>query len=501
MKLRYERVCGIDVHKQMVKACVRIPGSGPEREEIVKTFGTTTRELLRLSEWLKGLQITHVAMESTGVYWKPVYYILEGDFTVIVVNPASIKNVGHKTDVRDARWIAQLLECDLLRPSYIPPRPIRQLRSLTRYRRKMMEQRVEEIQRLDDVLQDAGVMLSSVASQMRGVTAQAMVAALAEGETDPDELAELAVGKLRAKKEELRQALNGHFGPTHAFLVKEILSHLEHLEQMLNRLNEEINRQLQPYQAEVQLLQTIPGVKEKTTQVIIAELGANMNPFPSAGQAASWACVCPNSNQSAGKRKAEHVRKRGGGLRPALVQAAWAAVRENNSYLAGQYHRLAGHMLKKKAITAVAHSILVIAYYVLKEHKGYQDLGRDYFLKRNQEAVQNRCLRQLERLGLKVTVVEAVTPEAGEPTAEVSNVDAGRESDAELEVIDQPRPKVKKPVQPRKSSKAHKCGTATASASLSTPPGEPKTPKRNRNRRTTQRAAINDTNAGPMPPT
>ena len=462
MRLKYERVCGMDVHKDMIKACVRRPGSGPEREELVKTFGTITRELQRLREWLQALGVTHVAMESTGIYWKPVYYMLEGDFTILVVNPASIKNIGHKTDVRDARWIAQLLECDLLRGSYVPPRPIRSLRSLTRYRKKVMEQRVEEIQRLQAVLQDAGIMLGSVASTVRGASARAMIAALAAGKTDADELAELAVGSLRNKREELRFALEGHFDPTHGFLVKEILDHLEHLDGMLIRLNEEINRQLQPYAEEVKLLQTIPGVKERTTQVIIAELGVNMDPFPTAGQAASWGCLCPMSNQSAGKRKVEHVRKRVGGLRPALVQAAWAAVRENDSYLAAQFHRLAGHMLKKKAILAVAHSLLEIAYYVLKERKPYQDLGPDYFLKRNKEAVQKRCVRQLERLGFKVNIVTTGVAEAP------SSGDAEQPATLTVEVLAQaetPNPPTAPP-KPRTGRKARGCRSPKPSVRL-----------------------------------
>jgi transposase len=493
----------MDVHKKMIKACVRIPGSGPEREAIVKTFGTTTRELIRMSEWLKALQVTHVAMESTGVYWKPVYYILEGDFRILVVNPATIKNVGHKTDVRDARWIAQLLECDLLRSSYIPPAPIRTLRSLTRYRRKIMEQRVEEIQRLHDLLQDAGVMLSSVAGQVRGVSAQAMITAMVEGQTDPDELAEMALGKLRAKKEELRQALNGHFGPTHGFLARELLGHLEHLEGMLERLNDEINRQLEPYREEVQLLQTIPGVKEKTTQVIIAELGVKMDPFPSAGEAASWACVCPRNNRSAGKRKTEHVGKRGGGLRPALVQAAWAAVRQDGSYLAAQYHRFAGHMLKKKAILGVAHSILVIAYYVLKEHKPYHDLGRDYFLKRNKESVQKRCVRQLERLGLKVTVEPVAVSAAEVPVVELasSHADEGSNVVPEPEVVDVPAALVEKPAQLRKPQKARKCGSKKPSPSLLAQQGETKARKQrsSRKRQTSKRTADGE-RGGSVPP-
>jgi transposase len=343
-------------------------------------------------------------MQSTGVYWKPVYYVLEGEFTILLVNPASIKNMGPKTDARDARWIAQLLECDLLRGSFIPPEPIRVLRSLTRYRKKITEQRVQEIQRLQDVLEDAGIKLSSVASNILGVSGRAMIEALAQGRQDPEALAGLARGSLRGKKQELRKALEGHFAATHAFLVEEILGHLDHLEAMLERLNDKINESLQPYQKEVALLQSIPGVKEKTSQVVVAELGVDMQAFPTAGHAASWAGMCPVSNESAGKRRVEHVRKCRGGLRPALTQAAWAAVRENDSYLAAQFHRLVGHIGKKKAVIAVGHSILVIAYHVLKEQKPYHDLGVDYFLRQNKEAVQRRCIRQLERLGLQVTV-------------------------------------------------------------------------------------------------
>lgn len=413
MRLKWEYVCGMDVHRDTVKACVRMPGSGPERQQLVKTFGTTTRDLLLMSDWLKALRVTHVALESTGVFWKPVYYVLEGEFTVILVNPATIKNLGAKTDVRDARWIAQLLECDLLRGSFIPPEPIRTLRSLTRYRKKITEQRVQEIQRLQDVLQDAGIKLSSVASNVLGASGRAMIEALVQGRRDPEALAALARGSLRGKKEELRRALEGHFATLHAFLAEEILGHLDYLEGMLERLNASINESLQPYQKEIELLQSIPGVKEKTSQVAVAELGVDMHTFPTSGHAASWAGLCPVSNESAGKRRIEHLRKRNGSLRPALVQAAWAAVREDDSYLAAQFHRLAGRTGKKKAILAVAHSILVIAYHVLKEQRPYHDLGADYFLQQNKDAVQRRCIRQLERLGLKVTVTpgaEASTP-------------------------------------------------------------------------------------------
>ena len=273
-----------------------------------------------------------------------------------------------------------IVECDLLRGSFIPPEPIRTLRSLTRYRKKITEQWVQEIQRLQDVLQDAGIKLSSVASNVLGASGRAMIEALVQGRRDPEALAALARGSLRGKKEELRRALEGHFATLHAFLAEEILGHLDYLEGMLERLNARINESLQPYQKEIELLQSIPGVKEKTSPVAVAELGVDMQTVPTSGHADSWAGLCPVSNESAGKLRIEHLRKRNGSLRPALVQAAWAAVREDDSYLAAQFHRLAGRTGKKKAILAVAHSILVIAYHVLKEQRPYHDLGTDYFL-------------------------------------------------------------------------------------------------------------------------
>jgi transposase len=404
-----ERCGGLDVHRDTVTACVRFPGAGGERHEEVHTFGTTTSDLLALRDWLAAHRVTVVGMESTGVYWKPVFYLLEDAFTCWLINAQHIKNVpGRKTDVKDAEWICQLVEHGLVRPSFVPPREIRDLRDLTRYRKTLSNERTREIQRLEKVLQDAGIKLSSVASQILGVSGRAMLDALLAGGTDPEALAELAKGRLRAKLPALKEALRGHFRAHHALLVSEILAHVDYLEEAIERLSGEIARVIAPFSRQVELLDTIPGVDRRTAEVIVAETGADMERFPTDAHLASWAGMCPGNNESAGKRRSGRTRQGSKWLRTALVEAGNAAARTKDTYLRALYQRIKSRQGHKKAVVALGHSILVAAYHILSEGVPYEDLGGDYFQKRDTDAHIRRLVRQLERLGQKVMLEPAM---------------------------------------------------------------------------------------------
>ncbi len=407
MDVILDRVCGLDVHRDTIKACVRVPGPGRERQQTIAAFGTTTADLLALRDWLEQWQVTHVAMESTGEYWKPVYWVLEDQFKTLLVNAAHIKNVpGRKTDAKDGSWIAQLLECGLLQASFVPPREIREVRDLTRYRKTLVQQRTEEVLRLHGVLQRAGIKLSSVASNVLGVSGRAMIEAMIDRDKDPQAIAELARGKLRSKIPLLQKALEGRFTAHHALMVTHMLGHIDYLEETIADLSRELEARLEPFRQHIELLKTIPGVQDRTAQMIVGEIGVDMSRFPTAAHLCSWAGLCPGNHRSAGKRKPEATRKGGRWVKPALLEAVWAAVRENDSYLSAQYHRLVPHKGKKKAAIAVAHSMIEAAYYILKNRVGYRDLGPDFFLRRNQDAIRRRCLRQLQQLGLEVEVRE-----------------------------------------------------------------------------------------------
>jgi transposase len=400
-----ERCCGLDVHKASVTACVRVSaesGSPPHQE--VREFATTTQGLLRLRDWLASFEVELVGMEATGVYWKPIYYLLEDDFELWLLNARHLKNVpGKKTDVKDAEWICQLVEHGLVRPSFVPPKEIRELRNLTRYRKAQIEERTREVQRLDKVLQDAGIKLSCVASRVLGVSGRAMLDALIEGTTDPEVLAELARGKLRSKLPALRDALEGRFSPHHALMVSKILAHIDYLDESIVGLSVEIERVIAPFSDKVELLDTIPGVNRKLAETIIAEIGADMSQFPTHRHLASWAGICPGNEESAGKRRSGKTRKGSKWLRNALIEAARAAARSRGSYLAAQYARLKARRGSKKAAVAVGHSILVICYHMLEREVPYEELGEDYFHRqRSSEAYAKRLVRQLERLGHKV---------------------------------------------------------------------------------------------------
>lgn len=403
-----ERCAGLDVHRDTVTACVRFPGVHAERGQEVRTFATTTVALLTLRDWLAAHRVTIVGMESTGVYWKPVFYLLEDDFTCWLINAQHIKNVpGRKTDVKDAEWICQLVEHGLVRPSFVPPPEIRELRDLTRYRKALINERSREVQRLEKVLQDAGLKLSSVASQILGVSGRAMLDALLVGSTDPETLAELAKGRLRAKIPALKEALRGHFRAHHALLVGEILAHVDYLEEAIERLSAEIGEAIAPFSCQVELLDTIPGVDRRTAEVIIAEIGVDMERFPSAAHLASWAGMCPGNNESAGKHRSGRARKGSKWLRTALVEAGNAAARTKDTYLRARYQRVKSRQGHKKAVVALGHSILIAAYHILSRGLPYADLGGDYFQKRDTDAFIRRLVRQLERVGQKVTLEPA----------------------------------------------------------------------------------------------
>jgi transposase len=348
-------------------------------------------------------------MEATGVYWKPVYYMLEDDFECWLLNARHLKNVpGRKTDVKDAEWICQLVEHGLVRPSFVPPKQIRELRNLTRYRKAQIEERTREVQRLEKVLQDAGIKLSWVATRALGVSGRAMLDALTSGTTDPEILAQLARGRLRSKIPALREALEGRFSAHHGLMVGRMLAHIDYLEESIAELSMEIERVMAPFSEEVKLLDTIPGVDRRTAEVLIAEIGADMSQFPTHRHLASWAGMCPGNDESAGKRRSGKTRKGSKWLRSALIEAAYAAARSRGTYLGAHYARLKGRRGPKKAAVAVGHSILVICYHILQRGEPYQELGEDYFNRRlSEEAYKKRLVRQLERLGHRV-VLEAL---------------------------------------------------------------------------------------------
>lgn len=409
MQILVERGCGLDVHQATVVACLLILLPNRQVKKQMRTFATTTRELVQLRDWLQSEGCTHVAMESTGVYWKPVYAILEGDFEILVANAQHIKRVpGRKTDVKDAEWIADLLLHGLLKPSFVPPPPIRELRDLTRYRRKLVESQSAERNRLLKLLETANIKLSSVASDVFGVSGRLMLAALAEGKDTPQQMAELAKRKLRSKIPQLELALEGRLQDHHRYLLKLQLHRLGAVEQDLAQLEERIAQRLEPYQEQFVRLQQIPGVDATVAAVIIAELGVDMNVFPSASQAAAWAGVSPGNHESAGKRKSGRVTKGNVYLKTALVEAAWGASHSKGSYLREKFYRLKTRRGHKRAALAIAHKILTAVYHMLAHQVPYHELGDLYLDKLNQQHVARHLVRRLERLGYKVTLEHSV---------------------------------------------------------------------------------------------
>ena len=399
----YERCCGLDIHKQTVVACLLVSGPGRPPSREIRTFGTLTDELLQLADWLAAAGCTHVAMESTGVYWKPLYNLLEGSFELLLVNARHIKQVpGRKTDVKDCEWIADLLRHGLLHPSFVPDRPQRELRELTRYRTTLIRERAAEANRLQKTLEGANIKLGSVATDVLGVSGRHMLAALVAGTSDPTSLAELARGKLRDKLPLLERALTGRVGAHQRFLLAQQLAHLESLDELIERLNAEVSERLRPFVTALARLDTIPGVGPRTAETLVAELGTDLHRFPTAAHLASWAGLCPGNDESAGKRRSGKTRKGDPWLRTALIEAAQAAGRTRGTYLAAQYHRLAGRRGKKKALVAVGHTILVIAYHLLTEQTDYRELGPLHFDQRDEQRVTRRLIHRLQALGYRV---------------------------------------------------------------------------------------------------
>jgi transposase len=403
-----ERGCGLDVHRDTVAACVRVPGVKGPREQHVRTFGTTAADLLTRRDWLEAHGVTHVAMESTGVYWKPVFSVLEEAFTCLLVNAAHIKQVpGRKTDVLDCIWIAQLLEHGLLRGSFVPPAPIRELRDLTRHRKVLIQERQRAANRLHKLLQDAGIKLASVATDILGVSGRAMLEALVQGTTDPEVLADLARGKLRKKLPALREALAGRFRPHHAFLVSQLLTHVDYLDEAIATVSEEVDARLAPFASQFTQLDTVHGIARRTAEVILAEVGLDRSRFPSDRHLASWAGMCPGNHESAGKHKSGKTRKGNRWLRMALIEAALGAIRTKDSALAARYRRVMRHRGHKKAVVAVAHAMLRAVYHLLADGTPYRDPGPDYYDRRHARRVTQRAIDLLERQGYRVTLERA----------------------------------------------------------------------------------------------
>mgnify|MGYP001616662236 CR=1 FL=1 len=409
MKVVYPRSCGLDVHKKTVVACLMILAADGSLIKQVRTFGTMTEDLLALSDWLLAAGCTHVAMESTGSYWKPVWNVLEGNFELVLVNAQHIKAVpGRKTDVKDCEWIAELLRHGLLRGSFVPDREQRELRELTRYRTTLTEEHTAEVNRVQKILEGGNIKLASVATDLMGKSGREMLAALVAGNIDAEAMADLARGKLRDKLPELRKALSGQVGHHQRFMLAEQLAHIDDLDERIARLDAEIEERMRPFAELINRLDAIPGVGRRIAHVIIAEVGTDLSRFATAGHLASWAGMCPGNNESAGKRKSGKTRKGNSALRAALIEAGHAAGKKKDSYLRAQYHRLTARRGRNKAAVAVGHTILGIAYHLItNEHSFYSDLGVHYFDERDRDRVQNRLVHRLEALGYTVSLEPA----------------------------------------------------------------------------------------------
>lgn len=409
MEQLIERCAGIDVSRDELRVCVRVPDAATGAPlELIESWGTTTPDLLNLAVSLRSHQVTDVAMESTGVYWKAPYYVLEDEFTVLLVNAAHVKHLpGRKSDTIDAAWLAQLLAHGLLRGSFVPPPPIRELRDLTRYRKALIQERTRQVNRIQKTLEDAGIKLGSVASDIMGVSGRAMMRALIAGRTDPDAVAELARGRMRAKIPQLQKALTGRFRTHHAFLLDRMLDHAEALDADIADLDARIEQALRPFARQIELLRTITGIQTRSAQVILAEIGADMTVFPTAAHLASWAAVCPGKHQSGRRKGSGKTRKGGNWLRPCLVQCARGAVRSRDTYLAERYWQVL-HRSRQDgtAIIAAAHEILLAAHHVLSTGQPYHDPGPGRLRELNNDKKRQRALAHLEALGYQVTLTE-----------------------------------------------------------------------------------------------
>jgi len=405
MQVVHARCAGLDVHKKSVYACVICCEADGKKRQEVRSFGTMTADLLKLSDWLREHEVTHVAMEATGVYWRPVWAVLEDQFELMLVNPYHIKVIpGRKTDAKDCEWIADLLQHGLVRGSFVPPTEIQDLRDLTRYRVELTQAQNRVANRIQKLLEQANIKLSSVASDALGVSGRQMIEAIIAGEEDPQHLAELARKQLRRKIPQLQLALAGRVRDHHRFLLKEFLDEWKALGERIARIEQEIDRQIAPFEDAVALWQSIPGLDRVTVCNLVAEIGVNMDQFPSAQHLASWAGLCPGNNESAGKRMSGTTRDGNKWLRRTLCQSAWAVTRKKDCYLSAQFRRLAARRGVKRAVMAVAHTMLVIAYTMLKTGRSYHELGGNYLEQINKVQLQRYFVRRLQRLGLKVAV-------------------------------------------------------------------------------------------------
>jgi transposase len=407
MEVLYPRCAGLDVHAGSVTACARI-ATGQQVTYEHCTVPTTTRGLLELAEWLTAHGCTHVAMEATGVYWKPVWHVLEQDFTLVLANAMHIRNVpGRKSDINDATWIADLLAHGLIRSSFVPPAPIQELRDLTRTRRQLVHEVARHVLRIQKTLEDANLKLTQVMSDVIGVSGRAILNALIAGESDPARLADLTHGRLKAPRADLLDALHGRVTDHHRFMIKLHLAQIDALETAIAAIEARIGDALGPFRAAVSLLTTMPGLSETTARVLIAEIGTDMSRFPSVGHLISWAGFCPRLDESAGKRRSTRTRQTAPWLKPTLIHAAWAATRKRDSYLRAQFLRIKSRRGAKKAILAVASSMLTAAYFMLRDGVEYHDLGHQYFAQRDQEQLTKRLLQRLRDLGVAVEVKAA----------------------------------------------------------------------------------------------
>jgi transposase len=406
MEVLHPRCCGLDVHKETVVACVRLVIDGKTVKE-VRTFATTTAGLLALSDWLTETKCTHVVMEATGVYWKPVWHILsDEDFELVLANAAHVKNVpGRKSDVKDADWISDLLAHGLIRPSFVPDGPTQEMRTLLRTRKQVVREKSSHVLRIQKTLEDANIKLDSVITDIMGVSGRKMIEALIAGEKDPAKLARLADPRVKASQENLREALRGRVTKSHRFLLRLHLGQIDAIDAAIAEIDREVEASIAPFRTAVEQVSTVPGVKSLAAQTILSEIGLDMSRFPSSGHLISWACICPRSDESAGKRRSTRIRKGSPWLKTTLVQCAWAATRTKGSYLQAQFYRIRARRGPKKAILAVAASILTAIYHMLKDGTFYQDLGPDHFDQRTKERQKNRLIKRFADLGYAVELI------------------------------------------------------------------------------------------------
>jgi len=410
MEVLYPRCAGLDVHQASVVACIRI-AKGARASHEIRTFETTTKGLLGLADWLREAQCTHVAMESTGVYWKPVWHVLEGEFELVLANATHIRNVpGRKTDVNDATWIADLLAHGLIRASFVPPVAVQELRDLTRTRKQLARELARHVQRIHKTLEDANIKIAGVISDILGVSGRAFLDAIIAGEDDPHQLADLARSRLKADREKIVEALRGCVQAHHRFMLKLHLAQISSLEKAIAEIEDRLGERLEPFREELKLLVSIPGISHTAAHVIASEMGLDMSRFASADSLVSWAGLCPRSDQSAGKRRSTRIRKGAPWLKTTLIQAAWAAVRTKNSYLRAMFHRLKARRGAMKAIVAVAAAMLRSVYYMLSRHMPYQDLGPTYFENKTRTRTVSRLLKRLKDLGIEVLQTRTTEP-------------------------------------------------------------------------------------------